>query len=79
MTEVGKMIYEEGMEKGVEQGIDKVKDIFVKSVIKALTKKLGMLPDELQKSILSLTVEQIEKLTEDVTDIGSIEDLKKYI
>ena len=49
-----------------------------KSTIKLLTKKLGHIPENIEESILKLSLEKIEKINGDVFDIESVEDLKKY-
>ena len=50
-----------------------------KSTIKLLTKKLGHIPENIEESILKLSLEKIEKINGDVFDIESVEDLKKYL
>ena len=66
---------DEGRKEGIKQG---AKDALAKSTIKLLTKKLGHIPENIEESILKLSLEKIEKINGDVFDIESVEDLKKY-
>ncbi|WP_346929919.1 DUF4351 domain-containing protein [Clostridium sp.] len=70
---------DEGREEGIEEGRKEGKSALAKSTIKLLTKKLGHIPENIIKSILSLSLEKIEKINGDVFDIKSFEDLKKYL
>ena len=66
----------EGKKEGIKQG---AKDALAKSTIKLLRKKLKDIPENIIESILSLSLEKIEKINGDVFDIESLEDLKKYL
>lgn len=50
----------------------------VKLLIKQLTKKFKVFPDEYKIKLNEISEEKIEKLAEDIFDLESIEDLKKY-
>lgn len=66
MTEVGRMIYEEGIEKGKEM------------LIKQLIKKFKIVPDEYKKKIMALPQDVIEVIGTEIFDINSLDELKKY-
>jgi len=68
MTEVGKMIYNEGKEKGKSE-----------LLIKQLIKKFGILPDEYKEKIRNLSEAVIENIGTEIFDMESLEELKKYI
>jgi len=48
-------------------------------LIKQLTKKFKMLPDEYKNKIMTLPEEKLETIGLEIFDMESIEDLKKYI
>lgn len=75
MTDVGKMIYEEGMEEGIEKGIEKGK---LDLLIKLLIKKFKIVPEEYKKQLMTLPQETIEIIGTEIFDMKSIEELKKY-
>ncbi|MEW8995729.1 DUF4351 domain-containing protein [Clostridium sp.] len=76
MTEVGKMIYNEGKEEGLEKGLEKGK---AELLIKQLMKKFKILPDEYKEKIRSLSGDVIEHIGTEIFDMESLEDLKKYL
>ncbi|WP_346873699.1 DUF4351 domain-containing protein [Clostridium sp. UBA5988] len=72
MTEVGKMIYNEGKEEGLEKGKAEL-------LIKLLMKKFKILPDEYKEKIRNLSGDVIEHIGTEIFDMESLEDLKKYL
>ncbi len=71
---------EEGKKEGKIEGIKQgARDALAKSTIKLLRKKFKDIPENIIESILKLSLEKIEKINEDLFDIESIEELKKYI
>lgn len=75
MTDVGRMIYEEGIEEGIEKGIEKGKtDLLIRQLIK----KFKIVPDEYKKKLMTLSQDTIEVIGTEIFDMESIEDLKKY-
>ncbi len=72
MTEVGKMIYNEGKEAGLEKGKAEL-------LIKQLMKKFKILPDEYKEKIRNLSGDVIEHIGTEIFDMESLEDLKKYL
>lgn len=76
LTEVGKMIYDEGVEEGLEKGIGKGK---YEILIKLLIKKFKVLPDGLREEIMNLPADTLEIIATEIFDMESIDDLKKYI
>lgn len=80
LTEVGKMIYDEGVEEGLEKGLEKgIGKGKCEILIKLLIKKFKVLPDGLREEIMNLPVDTLEIIATEIFDMESIEDLKKYI
>lgn len=67
MTDVGRMIYEEGREEGKSE-----------LLIKQLIKKFKIVPEEYKKKLITLSQDTIEVIGTEIFDMESIEDLKKY-
>lgn len=63
-------------DEGIKQG---AKDALAKSTIKLLRKKFKDIPENIIESILKLSLEKIEEINEDLFDIESLEELKKYL
>ncbi|MCM8711798.1 DUF4351 domain-containing protein [Clostridium sp. SYSU_GA19001] len=73
----------EGLEKGLEEGLEKgrkegKKEVLTKSVIKLLTKKFGILPNEIKNKIETVDVAVLEIIVEDILEIESIDEVMKY-
>ena len=83
MTELGRMLIEdgiekgrkEGIEKGIEQGMEKGKADFL---IKMLVKKFKNVPNEYREKIKMLPQDTIEVIGMDIFEMNSINDLEKY-
>jgi len=71
MTDVGRMIYEDGMEEGIEKGKADL-------LIKLLIKKFKIVPDEYKKKLMTLSQDTIEVIGTEIFDMNSIDELKKY-
>ena len=71
MTEVGRMIYDEGVEKGIEKGTAEI-------LIKQLIKKFKIVPDEYKANIRNLPQDVLEVIGTEIFEINSIDELKKY-
>lgn len=67
---------QEGIEKGREEGETKA---LIKTAIKLLTRKFGILPEELKMKISKLDTTTLEVIIEGILDYKSLEDVKKYI
>lgn len=67
MTDVGRMIFEEGREEGR-----------VDLLIKQLIKKFKIVPNEYKNQLMTLSKETIEVIGTEIFDMESIEELKKY-
>lgn len=76
MTEVGKMIYDEGLEEGKLEGKLEGK---TEILIKLLIKKFKVLPEGLREKVMALPSDTVEIIATEIFDMESIEDLKKYI
>ena len=75
MTELGKSLIQEGMEKGIKEGREEGKS---ELLIKMLIKKFKKLPDEYKKKIKSLPEETLEIIATDIFEMNSIEELEQY-
>jgi predicted transposase YdaD len=51
----------------------------VKIIVKLLQQRFGILPEELSDRIASLTIEQLELLTEEILDFAKINDLMNWL
>lgn len=66
----------EGMEKGIERGIEKGETIALsKTAIKLLTKKFGIIPNDLKMRLQELDVATLEIIVEDILDMKSIDEI----
>ena len=79
MTELGRMLIEDGIEKGrkegIEKGIEKGKS---ETLIKLLIKKFGFLSEEYKNKIGKLSNETIDIILMEIFDIKSMNELDKY-
>lgn len=75
MTEIGKMIYEDGKSKGEEEGIIRGK---AEVLIKQLAKKFKAIPEEYINKIKKLPEVVIETMATDIFDLEKVEDIEKY-
>lgn len=75
MTEIGKMILEEGIKEGESKGEKKGK---AEILIKQLIKKFNSLPKEYMEKIRELPEETIEIIATGIFDIEKVEELEKY-
>ena len=79
MTELGRMLIEDGIEKGrkegIEKGIEKGKS---ETLIKLLIKKFGFLSEEYKSKISNLSKDTIDIILMEIFDIKSINELDKY-
>ena len=79
MTELGRMLIEDGIEKGrkegIEEGIEKGKS---ETLIKLLIKKFGFLSEEYKSKISNLSKDTIDIILMEIFDIKSINELDKY-
>ncbi len=71
-TRVTRRHFELGIEKGERRA-------FLKMVLKALTKKFGIIPAEYREKIAQLDAITLEALTEEIDDFKTIEDVKRFL
>ncbi|WP_242954334.1 DUF4351 domain-containing protein [Clostridium oryzae] len=72
MTEIGRMIREDGIKEGKIEGKAEL-------LVNLLIKKFKKLPDEYIKKIKELPVEKMDVIATEIFDLNSVEDLEKYI
>ncbi len=75
MTEIGKMIRDEGIQEGIEKGKTKGKS---ELIIKMLIKKFKKLPDGYVNKINNLSDDTLDVIATDIFDIDRVEELEKY-
>ena len=75
MTEIGKMILEDGMAKGMAKGKAQGK---AELLIKMLTKKFKKIPEEYKKKIMELPDETLEIIGLEIFDMEDIKDIGRY-
>ncbi|AWI04579.1 DUF4351 domain-containing protein [Clostridium drakei] len=83
MTEIGKMILEDGMAKGMEKGMEKGRvqgklEGKAELLLKLLTKKFIKMPEEYKKKIKELSDETLEIIGLEIFDMKDIKELEKY-
>ena len=71
MTELGRMLIEDGIEKGRTEGKTDL-------LIKMLVKKFKNVPNEYREKIKNLPQDTIEVIGMDIFEMNSINDLEKY-
>lgn len=69
-------LYREPYEKGIAEGVKEGK---IDIVLKFLTKRFGLLPDEIKKEIRSLDVNSLDIILDKILDYKDLEDFKKFI
>lgn len=75
---------EKGMEKGMEKGLEKgmatgETNALVKTAIKLLTKKFGILPEEVKMKISKLDNSTLEIIIDGIFEYKGLEDVEKYL
>lgn len=80
MTELGKLLKQEGIEEGIERGRKEgLKEGLVKTSIKLLTKKFGILPDDIKNKIENSDTTVLEIIVDGILDFEKLEDIFKYL
>ncbi|WP_373899149.1 DUF4351 domain-containing protein [Haloimpatiens sp. FM7315] len=87
MTEIGKMIMEQGVKKGKEEGLKEglkegkeegLKEGKAETLIKLFTKKFGKVPDTYKENIKKLSIETLDIISLEIFDIKDIKEIEKY-
>ena len=83
MTELGRMLIEDGIEKGrkegIEKGIEKGRaEGKTETLIKLLIKKFGFLSEEYKNKISKLSKDTVDIILVEIFDIKSLSELDKY-
>ena len=71
MTELGRMLMEDGIKKGREEGKAEV-------LIKQLIKKFGFLSEDYKNKIKNLSSDVMDIILLDIFEIKSLSELDKY-
>ena len=75
MTEIGKMLREDGKEEGKKEGKVEGK---AEMLIKQLTKKFNKVPDDYKKILMKLPEERLEIIAIEIFNINNIKEIEKY-
>ena len=79
MTELGRMLIEDGIEKGIEKGRAEGRaEGKTETLIKLLIKKFGFLSEEYKSKISNLSKDTIDIILMEIFDIKSMNELDKY-
>lgn len=79
-SEVVMTLAERFVEKGLEKGMEKGEsNALAKTSIKLLTKKFGVLPEDVKTKIYKLDNSTLEIIIEGIFEYKSLDDVKKYI
>lgn len=70
---------QEGKEEGKKEGIELGQLREQSLIFRLLTRRVGVVPDHLIDRIQTLTIEQLEILTEDLLDFGTLDDLTNWL
>lgn len=76
MTEIGRMIREDGIREGKEEGKAEGK---AEMLITLLTKRFNKIPIEYVEKIMKLPQTTIDVIATEIFDLNSISDLEKYL
>ncbi|KYH32436.1 flagellar assembly protein H [Clostridium tepidiprofundi DSM 19306] len=92
MTEIGKMIREEGLQEGLQKGLQKgLREGLQEGLqegklegkyeilVKQLIKKFKKIPEEYLKKIKTLSPDVIDIIALEIFDMKDIKDLEKYL
>lgn len=71
MTEIGKMLKEDGIREGIKEGKAEI-------LIKLLIKKFKVLPEEYKEKLKSLPEETMDVIATEIFDLEEVKELKKY-
>jgi len=83
MTEIGRMIRDEGIKEGIKEGIVEGEKRGEKKgkaelLIKQLIKKFKCVPNDYKEKIKELSEETLDVIATDIFDIEKVEDIEKY-
>ena len=79
-SEIVMTLAEKFREEGREEGLEKGKaNTLVKTAIKLLTKKFGILPKEVTSKISELDNSTLEIIIDGIFEYKTLDDVKKYI
>jgi predicted transposase YdaD len=69
-------VVQQGIQQGIEQGQRHGEAALV---LRQLQRRFGLVGNELEAHIRSLSIEQLEALGEDLLDFGQLEDLMSWL
>ncbi|KYH34832.1 hypothetical protein CLTEP_11470 [Clostridium tepidiprofundi DSM 19306] len=72
MTELGKLLKEEGIEEGRKREL-------VRTSIRLLTKKFGILPEDVKEKLEKAEITELEIIVDSILDFNKLEEVNKYL
>lgn len=79
MTEIGKMLREDGIKEGKEEGkIEGKLEGKAEMLLKLLTKKFNKVPDDYRKILMKLPEERLEIIAIEIFNINDLKEIEKY-
>lgn len=80
MTQLGKLLRDEGKEEGRKEGREEGrKEELIRTSIKLLTKKFGILPDDVKIKIQNSDMTVLEIIIDEILDFKDLKDTYKYL
>ncbi|MCY6354761.1 DUF4351 domain-containing protein [Clostridium sp. ZS2-4] len=80
MIKIEKLLKEEYIKKDIEQAIKKgKKQELVRSSIRLLTKKFGILPKDIKKKLNKADAITLEIIVDSVLEFNKLEEVSKYL
>jgi len=80
MTELGRLLREEGKKEGKEEGRKEGRrQELVRTSTRLLTKKFGILPDNIKAKIENSDTTVLEIIVDEILDFKKLEDTYKYL
>lgn len=80
MTQLGRLLRDEGKEEGKEEGREEGrKEELIRTSIKLLTKKFGILPDDVKMKIQNSDMTVLEIIIDEILDFKDLKDTYKYL
>ncbi|NEP77947.1 MAG: DUF4351 domain-containing protein [Okeania sp. SIO3B3] len=71
--------FERGFQRGFERGLQKAKAAIIKIIIRFLTRNLGIISEEMEAKIRSLSISELDELVDAQFNFTSMDDLINWL
>ncbi|NER08339.1 MAG: DUF4351 domain-containing protein [Okeania sp. SIO3C4] len=71
--------FERGFQMGFERGLQKAKATIIKIIIRFLTRNLGIISEEMEAKIRSLSISELDELVDAQFNFTSMDDLISWL